>query len=130
MIIAYRYLVEQMIEKEVTNKDIAALLDVTEKKVKGMISGRPKFTLDDACNIQEEFFPDKRINLLFENFYEGLGSNPITRFFRYHSIYNGKVNKKEQERTFKLNLIRDMIKNLDDRQLGKVYALVDRLNLE
>lgn len=46
-------------------KDIAKALNISEKSVSNKMNGKSKFTLEEAAQIRDAFFPDIGIEFLF-----------------------------------------------------------------
>lgn len=55
----YYPVLEQMIfERGIKKKDVAKALNITPRGLSLKLTGRRKFLWDEACIMQEQFFPD------------------------------------------------------------------------
>ena len=62
----YTNLLAEMTRTNITQQDIAIVLNKTVLTVSTKISGKYPFTLDEAVKIKENLFNDKDISYLFE----------------------------------------------------------------
>ena len=62
----YSNLLAEMARKNITQNDIAKLLNKTVSTVSTKINGKYQFTLDEAEKIKDKYFSDKDISYLFE----------------------------------------------------------------
>lgn len=61
----YRVLIGKMAEHGILQKDLAALIGVTEKSLSQKINGKSKFALDQAMIIRDKVAPEMSIDELF-----------------------------------------------------------------
>lgn len=57
----------EMVRANITSGDIAKLLDLHVSSVSNKISGKSKFTIDEAFTIRNSFFPDCDYETLFKD---------------------------------------------------------------
>jgi hypothetical protein len=63
-------LLKEMIDKNITFKDLAEVIEVTERTVKDKTSGKYDFSLKEVLKIRKDCFPKKDIEYLFKDFEE------------------------------------------------------------
>lgn len=61
------YLIYKMRVKNISNDNLAQLLNVTEKTIRNKISGLTDFTWSECITIKTELFPEEEYETLFEN---------------------------------------------------------------
>lgn len=64
----HKNLIRILKEKNVTNKSLALLIDVSEKTVGWKLQGKTEFTIREAMKIHEAFAPEYRMEYVFESF--------------------------------------------------------------
>ena len=62
----YNNLIGEMAKRHITNVDMSKLLGIHRNSVNNKLSGKSKFTVQEAFEIQRAFFDDLPIAFLFE----------------------------------------------------------------
>lgn len=62
----YPELVGEMAKKSVTQRQVAAKLNISTKALYNRLTGRAEFTWPEVIIIHEEFFPNTDIKVLFK----------------------------------------------------------------
>jgi hypothetical protein len=128
----YEELERQMVKEGITHKDLAILTGVNVRQLKRMIRGYRVMSFDNASLIQARHFPNETVEMLFENYWEGYGNNPITRFLNCYvmfPIYRRRKWTNGRDLAWKKSLVMEVIKDFDNSQMAQAYCMLSRLAL-
>lgn len=61
----YPNLKEALARKDISQREIAAHLDIHENSIRNKISGSSSFSIEEAFKVKDRFFPDYDLKYLF-----------------------------------------------------------------
>lgn len=64
--VCYPVLIGEMAKREIKKKSIAEALGICDKTLKNKLAGRTPFTWPEIKEIQQQFFPDMQMEVLFK----------------------------------------------------------------
>lgn len=62
----YRNLLAEMVRSGITRKEISEKIKCNYGSITDKLNGKRSFTLDEACGIRENFFPNLSMDYLFK----------------------------------------------------------------
>lgn len=70
----YLMLKGEMAKRDITIKAISELLEIHRNSVSNKLDGDTNFSIDEAVKIRDAFFPDMKIETLFDKENTGVGA--------------------------------------------------------